>query len=211
MEKKLNIVIPAKGISKRCPDKNKILLPFTINWLKENINNTTLLTDSEELLSLGKSLGCKGEIIKETRGEIPTLQEYINRKKVEEWIIMLPLPQPLREFELIDKISTMKIKEDIDFITTYSVVRDRDIFEINQDGKFIKESIERKGSLCKSKMILDGAIYMIKIDWLMKINPDNWNKEFWSGNFDLVENNMPVLDIDTKQDLEKFEQLIKIM
>lgn len=60
-------------------------------------------------------------------------------------------------------------------------------------------------------MILDGAIYVIKIDWLMKINPDNRNKEFWSGNFDLVENNMPVLDIDTKQDLEKFEQLIKIM
>lgn len=207
------ILIPAKEISVRCPKKNHELLEWTLNWLRSYKSNTVLITDSLELIEKARRLGINFYKTNNYCGEFSCFYEYLKYCSFEgDEFIYLPLTQPLREMDLLDKI----LKEDIssyDFITSYTNLPDRNIFEIDDGGNFIKHSPKgRKGCLCLNKKILDGSIYRIKINHLKDTvsQVDNQNKVFWSGKKGLVLNNMPFLDIDTEDDLIKFKNLLSI-
>lgn len=75
------ILIPIKGFSKRCPDKNKKLLPFTVKFLKEAncIDNAIVISDSTELLNLAKSYGLYTclEVREEGQDELVSCYHFI--------------------------------------------------------------------------------------------------------------------------------------
>lgn len=210
MEKKYPILIPAKNISTRLPNKNKKLLPYTTRWLGEDRNRAILLSDSLDLLEFGIDLGISGQLITNQLGEIPTMLDWIEKEEyLGDWIIHLPLPQPLRYSNLLLDLDNFKNPENFDFITSYTWLPKRPIFEIDEDGKFITESSERMGKLCSKSRVLDGAIYLIKTSWIKECCKfDNWNSKFWSGKIGLVENNVPILDIDWESDLDMFNNIL---
>lgn len=206
------ILIPAKEISVRCPKKNHELLEWTINWLGPQKSNTVLITDSQELIDKANLLDVSTWKTINYNGEFSCFKEYLeNNLFTGEDFIYLPLTQPLREIGLLDRILNADIL-DYDFITSYTYLPDRSIFEINEDNEFnIQSTSGRKGCMCSNRKILDGAIYRIKIDHLTNtVRSQNQNKTFWDGKKGLVSNNMPFLDIDTVEDLVKFKNLLTL-
>ena len=203
---KAPILIPAKKFSLRCPGKNLKLLRWTIDWLGSEKDRAILLTDSEELIKQGSDI--KSYFTLNTDGELIVFQEWLKQNPGITEYIYLPLTQPLRELDLLSRLDNMVMGDDIDFITSYTITQDRTIFEITEEGKFKYPSpAGRKGSLCSEKKVLDGAIYYIKSDFTLSLSTNDINRAFWNGRIGLIENNMPLLDIDTPQDLSCFNNL----
>ena len=50
LNSKDTILIPAKGKSIRCPGKNKKLLKWTVDYLKDNSYRVVVITDSDEII-----------------------------------------------------------------------------------------------------------------------------------------------------------------
>ena len=91
-------------------------------------------------------------------------------------------------------------------VTSYNTVPDRSIFEI-EDNHFKVPDTERKGSMCKEMKIADGAIYYTSVKFLDRcFSSGNMNKTFWNSNIKFVENNVPFIDIDTPNDLDKYKR-----
>lgn len=211
MGKRYPILITAKGESIRFPEKNKKLLPYTARWLGNNKDRCILLTDSLDLINSSNNFGISGYYINNNIGEIPTILDWIEGNNyVGNYIIMLPLTQPLRNINLLDMLENFDNPQNYDFITSFTYLPDRSIFEISEDGKFIVESPERLGKLCKKRRVLDGSIYLIKTAWIKEVSKygNNWNSKFWSGKIGLIENTLPLLDIDYKEDLNILTNII---
>ncbi|GIM53150.1 hypothetical protein CAPN004_21800 [Capnocytophaga cynodegmi] len=103
-------------------------------------------------------------------------------------------------------------KVEVDFLTSVCKISDRRIFFVDiQEGertKFLYENLERRGQNCEQCYMIDGSVYLIKMDFLKKvIHSKNTNKTFWDGNFQHIINDSPFLDIDTLQDMNKFEYI----
>ena len=205
------IFITIKGNSQRCPGKNKKLLPFAYNYLKRQflISNTIVISEAQALLDYAISLGFTNtykEPFNPKGSENESIYNCINALHIRtNWVILFPVCQPLKSDNLIiDCIS--HISPRYDFITSYNIVADRSIFLLDDNNKFVVDSEERKGSLCKQTKMIDGAIYCIKYSFLEKcVKSENANKEFWAGNFDVVKNDTLFFDIDTREDMQQFE------
>lgn len=200
------ILIPAKEKSLRCPNKNLMLIDWTIDYLGDNISRTVLITDSDELIEVAQKNGLKYYKSNIVDGELKAMYDFLEKINYQrEYFIHLPLTQPLRENDLIDRLDNKET--DKDFIVSSNRIVNRNIFNI-KDDKFIYESFERKGCLCDSVNSIDGAIYKINFNFLSKIFlTDNINHYFWNGNFETINNNMPFLDIDEIEDLKCFYNL----
>lgn len=201
----INILIPAKYESVRCPNKNLKLLKYTSDWLiKENrFNDAIVIYDDDRIKEYAESLGFK--TIKELHpktGDIVACYECAKQLNLNVYF-EFPLTQPFRHHGILKEMED-ELKN-YDFVTTYQKVQDRSIFYVNSQFKFITKSKERKGSLCHEYNMLDGAVYLIKTEWV-KDNLEN--NKFWKGNFNCVLNHSIFLDIDTKEDLNKFENII---
>ena len=213
MKKNTLILIPAKKISKRCPGKNQELLEWTIDWLDSLRHRSILITDSLDMINIAKSKGMSTWFSENNSGEFSCFYEYLEYIQYsEDDFIYLPLTQPLREVDLIERILSRDIT-DYDFITSYCNLPDRRIFEVNDLGEFVYPSLSgRKGVFCMNQKIIDGSIYRIKTNFLKNIiKEDDQNVAFWNGKKGLIENNMPFLDIDTVEDLHKFKNLLKLI
>lgn len=208
------ILIPVKGVSRRCPDKNKKLLPFAANYLKrqEVIKHATVISDSIELLDFAKSLGF--DTFKESRqegqDELVSCYNFIKDKGCEEFFLF-PVTQPFRGEELLNQCYSIYLeqKDNIDFVTSYTDVANRERFylDFNEDGipVFKNNSINRKGELCRDISMVDGALFLIKSAFIEKVAlSENSNATFWSGTFACVKNDVPFMDIDTILDMKKF-------
>ena len=204
------ILIPAKGYSRRCPGKNKKLLEWTTNYLRDdNINRVIIITDSDDIIKESKKYNLKYFKSSIVDDEFGAMLDYIEKNKYQrEYFIYLPLTQPLREIDLITKIDNKNTEKD--FIVSQNIYINRDLFII-KNNKFLMNSFERKGCLCSHNNSIDGAIYKIKVDFLKKITKStSINHEFWSGDFDTITNNMPFLDIDEISDLDCFYNLLNL-
>ena len=158
------ILIPAKGTSLRCPNKNLMLIDWAIDYLGNNISRTVLITDSDELIEVAKKSGLKYYKSNIVDGELKAMYDFLKKNNYQrEYFIHLPLTQPLREIDLIDRLDNKET--DKDFIVSSNRIVNRNIFNI-EDNKFIYESFERKGCLCDSVNSIDGAIYKINFIFL---------------------------------------------
>jgi CMP-N-acetylneuraminic acid synthetase len=203
--------ITAKGTSVRCPNKNIKLLPYVLEQCRSYLN-ITVITDN---LSIKKicdkyNVNCFLEPQEVQTGEFNSIYNYLvktNQLDTIKEFIHLPLTQPIRNNETIMNVAYSDLT-DYDFATTYSIVPNRKIFLLNDDFTYQYDSYERKGSLCKDSKMIDGYIYKIKTDFLIKIiNSESPNHMFWNeSKIKFVENTTGIfLDIDEPRDLKMFE------
>ena len=202
--------IPAKGISKRCPNKNLLLLPHVLETCKD-ILDVTVITDSYDIFKICETynVDCYLEDCSDYGNEFSTVYNYLSVTKrldsIDEFIV-LPTTQPIRSNSAISNIVNCNLDK-YDVVTTYINIPDRSIFLLNEDNSFKYDSYERKGCLCKKIKMIDGAIYKIKTSFLKKlIVSDNINHAFWNeSKIKFIENTTNFfLDVDEPIDLEIF-------
>lgn len=203
--------ITAKGTSIRCPRKNIKLLPYVLEQCNSYLDITVITDD----LSIKKicdkyNVDCYIEPKEVQTGEFNSIYNYLvqtNQLNIIKEFILLPLTQPIRNNETIMNVAYSDLT-DYDFATTYSIVSNRKIFLLNDDFTYQYDSYERKGSLCKDTKMIDGYIYKIKAECLIRIiTSNNINHEFWNNSkIKFVENTTGIfLDIDEPRDLKMFE------
>lgn len=210
------ILIPVKGISRRCPGKNRELLPFTADYLlRQNlIKDAIIISDDKELGDFASTLGFKinVEIRKEGQDELSSCFNFIKNSDYEGFIL-LPVTQPFRETGLIRKCCSLyaEVKDELDFVTSFVEIPDRERFYLEFAGSvpaFRHKDMKRKGVLCETIPMIDGAIYLIKSAFIREVAmSEDPNRAFWTGRFRCIKNNVPFMDIDTSDDMAKFQFL----
>lgn len=189
------IFIPMKGHSLRCPNKNKVLLPFMTRVFKTFNTNIIprciIVTESDEIISLAKELGYKNIYKEETiNGKSVNPSEYhailkcieaYNNHKIKfrtkfdmSYFFLAPVTQPFKSNMFYDYIMDLKRSNKLNskmsntsFITTICSQQDRKIFEYNiKDNKFEVESNGRKGAMCDDKYYIDGYWYFVKTQFV---------------------------------------------
>lgn len=206
----MTIFITVKGTSVRCPDKNKILLPFT---LKKITDNVIVITDSLEIVEICKEFNVKYFIEdKQTQKcELKSIYDFIvNTNQIDsiEEFVHLQVTHPLCNIETIMEVINYKM-ENYDMITTFTYVPNRKIFLLNDDDTYMYDSYERKGSLCKPTKMIDGSVYKIKTTFLKKvIDSDNVNHTFWNkSKKKFIQNKTNIfLDVDESYELDLFQK-----
>lgn len=213
------ILIPIKAKSVRCPNKNRKLLPYTISYLRKinRLNNTVVITDCIELENYAKSLGVKThlEIRSDEQNELLSCYNFIESTNyVGEYFFLMPVTHPFRALNLCDLFENKKEKYPmIDFIVSLNIFTDRSNFLVNiQDCKYpyFLYSMKRRGQDCKQYPMIDGSLYLIKKTFLKEVvKKEDTNQYFWQGNFHCVINEAPFVDIDTIEDMKKFDFMIE--
>lgn len=202
----IQICIPCKGVSIRCPNKNKILLPYTINYIGEELDNNfdsvTIISDTEE----HKDDRCNFHMIDNPVSEFYDAYQYIKDITCDE-VILMYATHPLRDKGLLKKFIEYDLGDN-DFVVSSYICPDRSIFNI-KDNKFIIESDYHKGCMCKDVEQIYGSIYKLKKEFLGKCAlSSNSNYDFWHGRFSTILTHVPLLDIDTLEDLNKFNYIL---
>lgn len=209
------IIIPAKGKSIRCPNKNIYLIPPIVDYIKTNSNlfdSTVLLTDSDDLINIAKVLGLKyyKEYPVGKSNELLSIYNYLLETNTLDYynaIIHLASTQPIREPSILKTIYNLPC--DSNLITTYIDVPDRSIFYI-KDGKFENKTYNKTGSMCQTKNMVDGSIYKISTAFIKNVinkskSVNDINHYFWNTkNIKFIKQNCPFVDIDTKLDLQNY-------
>jgi len=202
------ILICVKGISKRCPNKNRLLLPFAFKWLSKYglVDNVVIISNDNEMLSYCLKIGFSKVFYDDNDcNELVSCLNYI--KTIDnELFFLFPITQPFKDISLFDKfIDIIYHNDDVDFVTSKIIIKERNIFYVNDSDNFIIESDERKGSLCSNRYMLDGSLYLIRKSFLYN---NYLNNNFWKGNFKSVLHNNIFLDIDDEFELESFFNII---
>lgn len=220
MKNKYPILIPIKGKSIRCPDKNRKLLPFTLNYLKfiNRIENAVVITDCFELEKYAKTFGVRTyvEIREESQDELLSCYNYLKNSNIKfDFFFLLPVTHPLRTVELLSLFEEKNKSVDIDFLTSICTFTDRKNFfvQLQENGKadFLLSGLTRKGQDCEQHYMIDGSLYLIKTSFLERvIQSENTNETFWNGKFQVIINYAPFIDIDTFQDMERFKYILKV-
>lgn len=210
------ILIPVKGISRRCPEKNKQLLPFTVKFLAHQgcCRNAVVISDCSELLTLAANYGLKThlEYREEGQDELVSCYNFIKDYQCDAFFL-LPVTQPFRDINLMQKCCSLyeETTGEIDFITSSTEIPNRSRFYLDLDKgipSFRDQHRLRNGESCTGIPMIDGAIYLIKTDFICRVaSSSDTNHAFWSGRFRCVENEAPFMDVDTVGDMRKIEQL----
>lgn len=181
-----------------------MLLKFTLEHLKQYGNeNIILLTDDEEIINEYKN----DYKIMVDENKQPDVLYSINdcaKKLGVKHVFYTCVTNPFRQDGILYEM--MKNIGDYDMCTTKVIVPNRKIFLIDDNDNFIYKSKNgRKGKYVKHNFMIDGAVYLVKCDFLKKIcKTEMPNKLFWESNFKTVLNNVPFMDIDTQEDMNNF-------
>lgn len=214
------IFMPFKENSIRLPNKNFILYPYVHKYLYNCniIKNLYVISKSDKVKDYVINYDTNVQFIKEDEKSNSDLEAcyYAAKELGYEWFVLLPLTQPYRSDDIIIKLLSLDYENsNFDFITTYQIIKNRDIFYIKEGiikYTFENESYERKGCLCEDKKMIDGSAYLIRTSFLDKIIKMNGsiNHNFWNGNFYAIKHDIDFfIDIDDKEDLDKYYKLIE--
>lgn len=203
--------ITVKGKSKRCPGKNIKLLPYVLEQCSSYLDITVITDDIFIKRICDKyNVDCFIEDKSIQTHEFNSIYNYLvqtNQLDTIKEFVHLPVTQPIRNNETIMNVAYSDLT-DYDFATTYSIVSNRKIFLLNDDFTYQYDSYERKGSLCKNTKMIDGYVYKIKTDLLIRIiNSESPNHMFWNeSKIKFIENTTGIfLDVDEQRDLKIFE------
>lgn len=218
MNNQYPILIPIKRQSIRCPNKNRELLPFTINYLKtiQKLNSAKVITDCEDLEKYAISLGAEAylEVREDNQDELLSCYNFLKNRKIKsDYFFLMPVTHPLRDLNLFSTFETKDKDTNIDFFVSVCSFTDRKNFFVkiqnDKPTEFLYENLTRKGQDCKQYSMIDGSLYLIKNSFLNNIiQSRDTNKAFWKGKFEGIINNCPFMDIDTLQDMEKFKYIV---
>lgn len=203
--------ITVKGKSERCPGKNIKLLPYVLEQCISYLDITVITDDlSIKRICDKYNVDCFIEDKLVQISEFSSIYNYLlstNQLNTIKEFLYLPVTQPIRNNETIMNVAYSDLA-DYDFATTYSIVPNRKIFLLNDDFTYQYDSYERKGSLCKDTKMIDGYVYKIKTEFLVRIiNSESPNHMFWDeSKIKFVKNKTGIfLDVDEPRDLKMFE------
>ncbi len=218
-------VIPARGGSKRLPNKNilplagKPLIEWTIEAAKNSkyIDQIVISSDKNEILDIAKRYETISIIRPEalakdeakTVGVVLHVIESISEKH--DFIILLQPTSPLRTSQNIDEAIELLFSKNADAVisvceTDYPILWCNTLQEDLSMNKFIPEDIKDKRSQDLPKYYrLNGAIYIVKTEKLK-----NEKTFFISGNiYAYIMDRKNSVDIDEEIDLKVATALLK--
>ncbi|MEZ7892861.1 MAG: acylneuraminate cytidylyltransferase family protein [Candidatus Wallbacteria bacterium] len=215
--KKILALIPARGGSKGLPGKNiidlcgKPLIAWTISEAHKSkyIDKTILSSEDNAIINVAIKYGCEVPFIRpaelsadDVSGMAPVLHS-IEKFPGYDYIVLLQPTSPLRNCEDIDKCIELCINNKMNSCVSVSEPDHSPywMYSINSESKLVplfeKESeISRRQDLPEAYM-LNGAVYVAKINWFLK------TKTFFDKNtMAYIMQRERSVDIDNKIDLE---------
>ena len=222
-EKKVIAIIPARGGSKGIPNKNiklvnqKPLIAYTIEPAKKSkyIDRLIVSTDSKRIEEASLEYGAEvpflrpAELATDTAKTIDAIIYTIDKLKINnenyDYVLTLQPTQPLRTTEQIDESIKMIVDHDWNSLVSISRLSTNPILirTLKSDGSLkkllnIRSDVRRQDFDDYYK--INGLIYLNRIDQLLTNSTslnDNAHGYVVDSKYDL--------DIDTPEDLEKFE------
>lgn len=209
------ILVTVRAKTEREYKKNIALLPYVYDYLNQQqaLKYTTVISNSDKMLEHACYLGFKNTYC--VHGvdediyhgfEIKSAYKYFTDNKIQcEWFIILPTNQPFKGKNLLVN-SIYTINDNYDFITSYSIIKDRYAYFIDDTNSFIdkNEIINDERLHTPTVKMLDDAIYCIKYDFLEKcIASDSPHFCFWRGKFLTIKNNAMFLPINNVEHIEQ--------
>lgn len=180
-------IVPARGGSKRLPNKNiidlcgKPLIAWTIEaGLKSKYIDTLIVSsDSDEILSIAKSFGSEiikrpDELATDTASSFDAVRHVIENTKKHDYIVLLQPTSPLREACHIDESIEMLLAKNADAVVSLCEMEHSPLWSntINSDmslKNFIKDDIKNKRSQdLPTYYRINGAIYICSTAELLK-------------------------------------------
>ena len=218
-------IIPARGGSKRLPNKNildlngKPLIAWSIEAAKKNkyINNIVVTSDSEKILDIANKYNIKtikrpDFLATDTATTFDTIKHTIDSLQEKyEYIVLLQPTSPLRNEKHIDEAIELLEKKNADAVisvceTEHSPLWSNTLPEDLNMSNFLRDEIKNKRSQDLPKFYrLNGAIYICKTDKLLE------EKTFLLKNniYAYIMDRKSSIDIDDEIDFKLAEILIK--
>jgi len=180
-------IIPARGGSKRLPNKNilnlngKPLIAYSIEAALQSkyINNVVVSSDSDSILNIAKSF--KAQTIKrpdylatDTAKSFDAIKHTIENMPQYDYIVLLQPTSPLRDANNIDQAINLLEQKNADAIISVSAMEHSPLWANTLDDNlsmknFLKDEVLNKRSQdLETYYRLNGAIYITKTDKLLK-------------------------------------------
>jgi CMP-N,N'-diacetyllegionaminic acid synthase len=216
-------IIPARGGSKRLPNKNilplldKPLIHYSINAAKESkyIDEIALSSDSKNILSIAKeyeimTIKRPDTLASDTAGSYEVVEHVIKQLKSYDFIVLLQPTSPLRTAQHIDEAIELLKTKNADAVISVSESEHSPLWSNKIDESlsmenFIDEEISTKRSQdLPTYYRLNGAIYICNTQQLLK------EKEFLfkENIFAYMMEQKHSVDIDTLIDFKLAEFLL---
>ena len=199
-------VIPARKGSKGLPNKNRILLQYTIQKIPEDYySNVIITTDDEEIKNQCGSfrvIDRPGELANDTANIRDVLIHASQGMREKDLIVMLYLPYPEREWN--------EVLDAIDFFVTYkckSMLCRKEVMThpylcVYESGKqVVKHDLYRRQDYPKCYEI-SHYIAIAIVEELHNLNKNLYNIDTFY--YDIQD----VIDVDTEEDLKRYEDSI---
>ncbi len=228
--KKILVLIPARGGSKRFPGKNiyplngKPLIAYPIEAAKASkfVDRVVVSTDDGKIAKTAKKFGAEipfmrpAELAKDDSLVINAVIFSLKKlEKINAWrpdyIVLLQAVSPLISCAHIDKAIEMAVKNRADSVVAVSEVNNLNhpynVRKISEDGiiSFWQEKFHYKYyNKAKPKFYHAGALWVSSYDMIIK------NRRFeGKKNFSLILDSFCLLDIDYINDLELIEACLQ--
>lgn len=224
--KRILAIIPARGGSKGIPKKNiikvlgKPLIQYTIDAAigSQYIDEIHVSTDDLNIVNTVNELGINisrlrpSELAQDKSKTIEVVIDVINYYKDLninfDYMVLLQPTQPLRKAFHIDEAIEKMIESDKDSLVSVSLVDEHPILmrQITESGML--EPILQQSSTVRRQdfqpfYIVNGAIYINKIEML------DLNTSLNDNLVPYIMDRQYHIDIDTFEDLYRFEQILK--
>jgi len=218
-------IIPARGGSKRLPNKNildlagKPLIAWSIEagLGSKYIDKVMVTSDSEEILDISKNFGAEvlkrpDELANDTATTFDAIAhtiESLNEKY--DYIVLLQPTSPLRNAKHIDEAIELLNDKEADAIVSVCEMDHNPLWSntlpasLSMEG-FLRDEIKNKRSQDLEKYYrINGAIYICKTDKLLKENTLFLNKNI----FAYIMDRKSSVDIDEEIDFILSKNLIQ--
>ncbi|MFK5983527.1 MAG: acylneuraminate cytidylyltransferase family protein [Flavobacteriaceae bacterium] len=207
------VIIPARGGSKRLPNKNTLMLggipliAHSINYAKANgIDTIVVSTDNLEIKKIALEYGAKvldrpKELATDTSPTIDTLKEVLLKLKENyDDVILLQPTNPLRPLEMLSKALLVFKENNCNSLMTVSRNHHK-LGKIN-NRKFTPYNYKmgQRSQDLEPLYFENGLLYITKVDLILK------GKILGENNFPMVINHpFASIDIDTQDDFDLAE------
>lgn len=184
------IIIPVKGDSERAPEKNSLLLRWTLEYVRRLglQNKAAVLSRHDGYLFEASSQGITAVVESQNYpDQIPALHQVISDLKwSEKWIILLQPTQPLRQHWLLQRcLETLRCHPD-HLVTTCSLRAGRNFIFTDTGSGSYTTSLADQPSLSAAIFAAHASVFLAHDDHvsLWEQNPVRFVKHKYPANLD---------------------------
>jgi CMP-N-acetylneuraminic acid synthetase len=216
-------IIPARGGSKRLPRKNmldlagKPLIAWSIEAGEQSsyIDQVVVSSDDEEILAIAKDFGAMlmkrpEELASDTATTFDAVKHTIENLESYEYVVLLQPTSPLRSAKHIDEAIELLEQKKADAVVSVCEMEHSPLWSntldesLSMEGFLRDEVLNKRSQDLESYFRLNGAIYICRIDKLLK------EKSFFlkENIFSYVMSRESSVDIDELIDFKMAEVMI---